>query len=278
MPSELSRETVSSSESEYSDSDTEMESGNVDTSFKPPYGYEKENIFLSKKSSPFENSKLKNKELFLIRVPVDIPDNVLDGLTIKISDNINENKPLSKFDIQGKKNEKSEYGIYQVSNKQNSDMTQLSCIIPEHKEKNDDGTLVITDKPFSRFFVVKPMEKLPSTEDLKEAGSAIRDIPFEMRKQPEGLSMSFTPYGFNTENEPLVESLSRYEKYNIDGKKTKKDKKEKSEKKDKSDKKDKSEKKEKSEKKDKSKKDKSKKRNREENEKKSSNKKKKEQK
>jgi len=260
MSTELSKETISSSESEYSDSDTEMETGNVNTSFKPPYGYSKENVFVNKKSSPFEVSKLKNKELFLIRIPVDIPDNILDGLTIKIGENIHENKPLSKFEIEGKKNEKNEYGIYQVSNKQNSDMTQLSCIIPEHKEKNDDGTLVITDKPFSRFFVVKPMEKLPTTEELKEAGSAIKNLPFEIRKQPKGLSMSFTPYGFNTENEPLVESLSRYEKYNKNSKKSKKDKKDKSEKKDKS------------------KKEKSKKRNREENDKKSSNKKKKEQK
>jgi len=35
-------------------------------------GYAKENVFLNKKSSPFEMSKLKNKELFLIRVPVDV--------------------------------------------------------------------------------------------------------------------------------------------------------------------------------------------------------------
>lgn len=272
MSTDLSKEVISSSESEYSDSDSEMETRNVDTSYKPPFGYAKENVFLSKKSSPFEMSKLKNKELFLIRVPVDIPDTVLDGLTLKISDNVHENKPLSKITIEGKKkNEENEYGIFQIdaksdkSNNQNSDMTQLSCIIPEHKEKNDDGTLVITDKPFTRFFVVKPMEKLPTKEDLKEAGSAIKDLPFQKREQPKGLSMSFTPYGFNTENEPLSESLSRYEKYNIDGKK---DKKEKKEKKEKVEKKDKTEKK--------AKKDKSKKRNREESDKKSSNKKKKE--
>jgi len=42
------------------------------------------------------------------------------------------------------------------------------------------------------------MEKLPTTEDLKEAGSLIKDLPYKMREQPEGLSMSFTPYGFNT--------------------------------------------------------------------------------
>ena len=42
------------------------------------------------------------------------------------------------------------------------------------------------------------MEKLPTKEDLKEAGSAIKDLPYQMRKQPKGLSMSFTPYGFNT--------------------------------------------------------------------------------
>ncbi|ORX84728.1 hypothetical protein BCR32DRAFT_325750 [Anaeromyces robustus] len=274
MSTELSKETISSSESEYSDSDFESDTRNVDTNYKPPYGYEKETVFINKKSSAFEMSKLKNKELFLIRVPVDIPDSVLDGLTIKIGDNVHENKPLSKITVEGKKkNEENEYGIFQIDatsdkkSRQNSDMAQLSCIIPEHKEKNDDGTLVISNKPFSRFFVVKPMEKLPSTDELKEAGSAIKDTPFQIRKQPEGLSMSFTPYGFNTENEPLVESLSRYEKYNMDGKKVKKDK---SSKKEKSEKKDKSEKK--------SKKDKSKKRNREESDKKSSSKKKKEQK
>jgi len=45
------------------------------SSYKPPFGYAKENVFLSKKSSPFEMSKLKNKELFLIRVPVDVIKN-----------------------------------------------------------------------------------------------------------------------------------------------------------------------------------------------------------
>ncbi|ORX54731.1 hypothetical protein BCR36DRAFT_410541 [Piromyces finnis] len=271
MSSELSKEVISSSESEYSGSDSEMETGNGNNTYKIPMGYAKENVFVNKKSSLFEMSKLKNKELFLIRVPVDIPESVLDGLTIKIGDNVNESKPLSKITLEGKKkSEDSEYGIFQIdassdkNSKQNSDMSQLSCIIPEHKEKNDDGTLVISEKPFSRFFVVKPVEKLPTTDELKEAGSALKDLPFKIREQPEGLSMSFTPYGFNTENEPLVESLSRYEKYNMDDKKTKKDK----SKKEKTEKKDKSEKK--------AKKEKSKKRNREESEKKSSNKKKKE--
>jgi hypothetical protein len=53
MSSELSKEVVSSSESEYSDSDSEMESRNIDTTYKTPMGYAKENVFLNKKSSPF---------------------------------------------------------------------------------------------------------------------------------------------------------------------------------------------------------------------------------
>ncbi len=64
--------------------------------------------------------------------------------------------------------------------------------------ESSNNLIGVSSYEVEKYIPKRILEKLPTEEELKEAGSAIKDLPFQKRKQPKGLSMSFTPYGFNT--------------------------------------------------------------------------------
>ncbi|KAI7860232.1 DNA-directed RNA polymerase I, subunit RPA34.5 [Circinella umbellata] len=173
-----------------------------------PTGYAE---FKSTSKSTFNTEKINennDKELWLIRVPENVPLDKLKGLEIKLpSAKKHSRKPLAKMN-----HKDSEYALYRVpqatdekeNSKDNDDedeendddigvsgqeMAGFTCLLPEEEY------LAYAPKEFSQYLILDEEVNVP---DSIEIAKEISSRPPAKRDQPENLEMRFKPYGFDT--------------------------------------------------------------------------------
>ncbi|KAI9495821.1 DNA-directed RNA polymerase I, subunit RPA34.5 [Zychaea mexicana] len=175
--------------------------------YRAPSGFR---TFKSSAESTFSSEKItakKDSELWLIRVPNNVPLDKLNGLEIKLPSEKDSRKPLAKL------NHKNEYALYRVpqedDGKQDDDndndegdndmgisgqeMAGFTCLLPE------GGYLAYAPKEFSQYMILDEQVNVP---DSIEIAKEISSRPPAKRDQPENMKMRFKPYGFDTVGVP----------------------------------------------------------------------------
>ncbi|KAI8143619.1 DNA-directed RNA polymerase I, subunit RPA34.5 [Fennellomyces sp. T-0311] len=163
--------------------------------------------FKSTSRSPVEAETINDNdnELWLIRVPENVPLEKLNGLEIKMPSKKHSKKPLAKLSYKG------EYVLYRTPqagdedhddeqdiNISGQEMAGFTCLLPE------DSHLAYAPKGFSQYLVLDEQVDIPdSTEIAKE----IQSRPPPKREQPENLQMRFKPYGFDTVGVPTQSTI-----------------------------------------------------------------------
>ncbi|ORX76930.1 hypothetical protein K493DRAFT_311107 [Basidiobolus meristosporus CBS 931.73] len=159
--------------------------------YQPP-----EDFALAKftQETPFQLSEIgDDKELWLIRVPLDISAEQLNGLKIKLPEG--KEKKIGSLKAAAER----EYELFEVledNEKSNSrggqEMDAMYCLLP-NGAKGSKYTSAPTK--FARKLNLVQKVDIP---DSTEVATTIRDREYVPRAHPEGLKMRFKPYGFDT--------------------------------------------------------------------------------
>ncbi|KAJ3178322.1 hypothetical protein HDU87_003634 [Geranomyces variabilis] len=158
----------------------------------------------------------EGKELWLFRVPTEVPLSALNGLMMQIPGSQKSSKksssaPLGRITVTERSNSE-QYGVFDVTQPGSAageagEMTDLKCILPSRKA----GAYVLSQKQCARFFSVTPVGDHPPTkEELEDAGEKVAAMPNERLVHPEGMGLQSLPFGFATEGKALELSLERY--------------------------------------------------------------------
>ncbi|KAJ3158138.1 hypothetical protein HDU86_003090 [Geranomyces michiganensis] len=155
----------------------------------------------------------EGKELWLFRVPAEVPLSALNGLKMAIPGVHKSSKesPLGRVTVTERSNTE-QYGVFDVTQPGSAageagEMADLKCIVPSRKA----GAYVLSQKPCVRFFSVTPIGDHPPTkEELEDAGEKVAAMSNERLVHPEGLGLQSLPFGFATDGKALELSLERY--------------------------------------------------------------------
>ncbi|CAO3687779.1 unnamed protein product [Umbelopsis ramanniana] len=150
-------------------------------------------------ASPFDYEQLADddKELWLIRVPHNITSSDLVGMKFKLPGDRSPGKSLGKLSKHS-----SSYSMYRVPEAlEESDenimcggqeMSGFRCLVPYMKRK---GKLGFAPKPIKHKLILDEKVEIPDTTEI---GEEIKNKPWPIREQPQGMQMRFKPYGFDT--------------------------------------------------------------------------------
>ncbi|KAM3589610.1 hypothetical protein VKS41_000468 [Umbelopsis sp. WA50703] len=181
------REVVSSD-------DSDMEEAS--SSFRPPDVFKLAN---SHHASSFDHDELNDddKEIWLIRLPHNISPSELTGMKFKLPAERSPGKSLGKLTAHS-----SSYSLYRVPEQLEEtdenilcggqEMSGFRCLVPYMKRK---GKLGFAPKPIKHQLILDEKVEIP---DPTEIGEQIKNTPWPIREQPEGMKMRFKPYGFDT--------------------------------------------------------------------------------
>ncbi|KAJ3262035.1 Geranylgeranyl pyrophosphate synthase [Boothiomyces macroporosus] len=164
----------------------------MDKEFEPPEGMEQVN---------FEPFNLKDSEIYLFRLPADVPLSKLEG--VQLQDTVEIDQKSSK-----------KYQIVEINsdNVEKGELRNFKVLLP-----GKDG-FKIQDK-VSKFYHFEPVGEKLVQKDLEKAGKKYLNTPYVARTHPEGMKLQSLPFGFDTGNilliqdgQALKESLERYKK------------------------------------------------------------------
>ncbi|KAJ3410367.1 hypothetical protein HDV05_003845 [Chytridiales sp. JEL 0842] len=203
------------------DSEDELISGD----YIPPRGFHRINIGEDPSTAPkYDYKKLTSdgKELWLIRLPADLPIETLNGVKIQLSKSSSD-KPLAKFEkpvssasISKKMKSKTSienetFAVYDLQNSpmeggEVGEMAEMQCLVPE----KGSGTYRIAPKGFSKYLSVIPVIEIPTLKALETAAVNARNVPYVPRSHPESMKVQYEPFGATTDGVTLEESMERY--------------------------------------------------------------------
>ncbi|KAJ3326276.1 hypothetical protein HDV06_000152 [Boothiomyces sp. JEL0866] len=157
----------------------------MDKEFEPPEGMEQVN---------FEPINLKESDVYLFRIPADVPLAKLEGA--KLQDTIEIDQKHSK-----------KYQIVEINNDnvEKGELKNFKILVPgKHGFKIHEKV--------SKIFHLEPVGEKLVQKDLEKAGNKYLNTPYVARTHPEGMKLQSLPFGFDTDGEALKESLERYKK------------------------------------------------------------------
>ncbi|KAI8321235.1 hypothetical protein GQ54DRAFT_298123 [Martensiomyces pterosporus] len=151
----------------------------------------------------FDRSAVDNKELWLLRIPDNIPTKHLEGLKIKHPRNAH-NGILSEMAVGD-----TTYQI--VSSKAHASaefkgMEEMSVLVPD-----DDEDSALTLLPNQCAQLLSVVEKIDIPESF-DAAQELANREHPVRPQPEGMKLQFLPYGFYSAEEYTAMNGSPAEK------------------------------------------------------------------
>ncbi|KAK9768777.1 hypothetical protein K7432_000297 [Basidiobolus ranarum] len=185
--------------------------------FQPPEEFTLANF---NKESHFQVSELdESKELWLIRVPVEITTEQLNGLKIKLP----EGKSKKIASLKG--SSEQEYELFEtleenekVNSRGGQEMDAMYCLLPNNSKGNSYSS---APAKFTRKLNLVQKVDIP---DSTEVATTIRDREYVPREHPEGLKMRFKPYGFDTGDKRDISSVESVPETPLKSKKAKKEK------------------------------------------------------
>ncbi|TPX63908.1 hypothetical protein SpCBS45565_g06275 [Spizellomyces sp. 'palustris'] len=213
----LSAETVHSSDEEsspetngYNDEDLELE-------YQPPKGFVREPLTYT---SAFDfDSITSDKEVWLFRVPNEVPVTKLKGLILRDptiptpSSFATEPTPVAHLTLPATTPQSSEeeYAIHDITTPNTygepGEMLELKPLLPSKRLNRYS----LSKTSCTRFFSVTPVADLaPTSAALQEKGCEAKEEAYERPQHPEGLTLQSLPFGFDTAGKALELSLERY--------------------------------------------------------------------
>ncbi|KAJ3078414.1 hypothetical protein HK102_004526 [Quaeritorhiza haematococci] len=208
-------------------------------SYQPPPGFVEFDVSRDLRSSSLESHKVNgdDKELWLIRVPLDVSLQSLTQLKIHLNDTSRHSSSHSHdSDIMGKvsisraptKSQKTPagasssssssstqngdvvdtYGLFNAKvHGEEAEMAHLTCLVPDVMS----NVMKVAPKSFSRLLTLKSVVDVPDTNVLVTAAEKARSTVVPPREHQEDLDrFKYIPFGSETDGVALEESLARY--------------------------------------------------------------------
>ncbi|TPX60826.1 hypothetical protein PhCBS80983_g01514 [Powellomyces hirtus] len=215
---QLSAEYVSDDEDDVMDVTQELvDDDDLELEYQPPKDFVPEALAHTS-AFDLDATLADNQELWLFRVPAEIPLNALDGLIMQLPGGTKKKKtsssadPLGRITVKERNQQEEKYGVYDVTTTggaggEAGEMAELKCILPSKRM----GRYAISTKTCTRFFNVTPVgDHPPTAEELQDAGEKVAAMPNERMVHPEGMKLQSLPFGFDTGGKSLELSLERY--------------------------------------------------------------------
>ncbi|KAJ3273000.1 hypothetical protein HDV01_004906 [Terramyces sp. JEL0728] len=140
----------------------------------------------------FEPANLVDSEVYLFRIPADVPLSKLDG--VKLKDTVEIDQKTSKK--------------YQIVEINNDDVEQGELKNFRVLMAGKNGFKI--QNKVSKCFHLEPVGEKLVQKVLEKAGKKCLNTPYVARTHPEGMKLQSLPFGFDTDGEALKESLERY--------------------------------------------------------------------